>query len=119
MVKLVSYKAIFGIGVKRGLTIRYIDVVTVFLYRFLDEEIYIIQLTLFQVKGLQDLVCFLQKALYRLKQASQVWYQTFADFLEKKGFRFTKSDHGVFVLKHMFIAIYVDDLFIMSKVNAE
>lgn len=119
VVKPVSYKALFGIGVKRGLTIRHMDVVTAFLYGFLDEAIYIIQPTLFEVKGLQDLVCLLRKALYGLKQAPRVWYQTLADFLEKKGFRRTESDHGVFVSEHMFIAIYVDDLLIMSKVNSE
>lgn len=84
VVKPVSYKALFEIGVKRGLTIRHMDVVTAFLYGFLDEAIYIIQPTLFEVNGSQNLICLLRKALYGLKQAPRVWYQTLADFLEKR-----------------------------------
>ena len=95
------------------------DVITAFLYRFLDEAIYIIQPILFQVKGSQYLVCLLRKALYRLNQASRVWYRTLADFLEKKRFWLTESDHGVFVSENMFLAICVDNLLIMSKINVD
>ena len=72
MIKPVSYKAFFKIGVKCGLIIQYMDVVTAFLYGFLDKAIYIIQPTLFEVKKLQDQVCLLQKALNGLKQAPQI-----------------------------------------------
>ena len=95
------------------------DVVTVFLYGFLDEAIYIIQPNLFKVKESQDLVCPLQKALYGLKQARRVWYKTLAGFFGKKRFRHIESDHDVFVSEHMFIAIYVDNLLVMSKINAD
>lgn len=86
VVKPVSYKALFGIGVKRGLTIRHMDVVTAFLYGFLDEAIYIIQPNLFKVKGSQDLVCHLRKALYGLKQALEFGTRLLQIFFEKKGF---------------------------------
>ena len=91
------------------------DVVTAFLYGYLDEEIYIIQPTLFEVAGGEQKVCLLRKALYGLKQSPRVWYQTLLDFLQKIGFKHTESDHGVFVSEDMFIAIYVDDLLIMGK----
>ena len=95
------------------------DVVIAFLYRFLDEAIFIIQPTLFEVKKSQDLVCLLRNTFYGLKQAHRVCYQTLAYFLEKKRFRRTESDHGVFVSEHMLISIYFDDLFITIKVNAD
>ncbi len=40
-VKPISYKCLFGVSVKRGYKIRQIDVVTDFLYGFLDEVIYV------------------------------------------------------------------------------
>ena len=113
VVKPVSYKALMGISVKRGLSIHHMDVVTAFLYGFLDESIYVIQPTLFE-QG-ENQVCLLRKALYGLKQSSRVWYQTLQDFLQKMGFKRTESDHGVFVSRDMFIAIYVDDLLIFGK----
>ncbi len=77
-VKPMSYKCLFGVSVKHGHKIRQMDVVTAFLYRFLDEVIYVEQPHRFELRP--ELVCRLRKALYRLKQAPQVWYQTIADF---------------------------------------
>ena len=110
VVKPVSYKTLMGISVKRRLSIYHMDMVTAFLYGFLDESIYVIQPTLFE-RG-ENKVCLLPKALYGLKQSPRVWYQTLQDFLQKLGFKRTESDHGVFVSEDMFIAIYVDDLLI-------
>lgn len=80
-----SYKALIGVSVKRGLSIHHMDVVTAFLYGFLDESIYVIQPTLFDIG--EGKVCLLQKAPYDLKQSSRVWYQTLQDFLQKVGFQ--------------------------------
>ncbi len=46
------------------------DVVTAFLYGFLDEIIYIGQIYFFELNP--ELVCRQRKTLYRLKQAPQV-----------------------------------------------
>ncbi len=70
VVKPMSYKCLFGFSVKWGYKIRQMDVVTAFLYGFLDEIIYIKQPHLFEPTP--ELVCCLRKALYRLKQAPQV-----------------------------------------------
>ena len=64
VVKTVSCKTLIGIKVKRGLTIQHMDVVTAFLYRFLDETIYIIQPILFEVEGKKYKVCLLRNALH-------------------------------------------------------
>ena len=71
VVKPMSYKCLFGISVKRGYKIRQMDVVTAFLYGFLDETIYVEQPHFFELNS--DVVCRLRKALYGLKQAPQVW----------------------------------------------
>lgn len=116
VMKLMSYKAMMGVGVKQGFTVRHMDVVTAFLYGFLDELIYVEQPHLFVFGNNLHLVCKLIKALYGLKQSPQVWYQTLVDFLKKLGFHRLELDHGVFVSedKKQFIAIYVDDLLLFG-----
>ena len=77
VVKPIINKCLFAVEVKRGYQIRYMDVVTAFLYGFLDRVIYIKQPHLFVTK--LDKVCQLIKALYRLKQPLYVWYKTFVE----------------------------------------
>ena len=65
-----SYKALFAIAVSLDLEIEQMDVKTAFLYKTLDEEIFVEQL-----EGLEDgtgRVCRLNKALYGLKQSPRV-----------------------------------------------
>ena len=103
-----------GMFAKRGYRICQMDVITAFLYGFLNEEIYIMQPTIFEDGRTQ--VCFLKKALYGLKQALRVWYQTLLDFLKKLDFRKTEAEHSLFVSadKTMFIAVYVDNLILFG-----
>lgn len=114
VVKPMSWKAMMGISAKQGYRIRQMDVITAFLYGFLDEEIFIIQPTMFE-DGTSR-VCLLRKALYGLKQSPRVWYQTLMDFLKKLGFHKTEADHSLFVSsdKTLFIAVYVDDLLLFG-----
>ncbi len=90
------------------------DVISAFLYGFLDEEIYIMQPNMFEDGT--NRVYFLKKTLYGLKQASRVWYQTLLGFLRKLDFYKTDADHGLLVSadKTMFIAVYVDDLLLLG-----
>lgn len=110
-----SYKCLFAVNVKQGYKIRQMDVVTAFLYSFLDEIIYVEQPYLFELNP--KLVCRLRKVLYRLKQALQVWYQTLVDFLKKLGLERLEVDHDVFVLKdqQLFFAVYMDNLLIFAS----
>ena len=116
VVKPITWKAMMGVAAKRGYRAFQMDVVTAFLYGFLDEIIYVYQPTTLE-NG--TMVCRLRKALYGLKQSPRVWYKTLQDFLFKLGFRRTKSDHDCFVSedKSIFIAVYVDDLLIFGAPN--
>ena len=115
VVKPMSYKCLFGVSVKCGYKIRQMDVVTAFLYGFLDEIIYIEQPHLFELNS--ELVCRLRKALYGLKQAPQVWYKTLADFLKKLGLERLELDHGVFVSqdRQLFLTKYQGDLLLFAS----
>ena len=66
------------------------DVKMAFLYRGIEEDIFVEQPT-----GQDDgsrRACRLNKALYGLKQSPQVWYKTLAAFLGTLGFRPLTSD---------------------------
>lgn len=63
------------------------DVVTTFLYVYLEEYIYMRQQIGFEVKGHESLVCRLMKSLYRLKQAPRQWNTCFDEFMKAQGFQ--------------------------------
>ena len=96
------------------------NIVTVYLFRFLDEKVYIHQSTL--MKDDTSRVCLLKKALYSLKQSAHVWYQTLQNFLKKLSFKCINSDQELFIFndKFIYIAIYVDDiLFFTASDNSQ
>ena len=98
------------------------DVKLAFLHGMLKEEIYMEQPEGFVKKGEEKKVCRLIRSIYGLKQASRVWYETFAKFLnEKMSFQVIHSDAGVYVLRRqegnidIVIILYVDDILIMGN----
>ena len=90
-----------------GYEVKHINVITVFLYNLLAEEIYMKLLHDYEE---ESYVCRLNKTLYGLKQASHVWYKTLQLFFESLNFQAVQSDPVVFVLKNVIITVYVDDL---------
>ncbi|SLM41442.1 Reverse transcriptase, RNA-dependent DNA polymerase [Lasallia pustulata] len=93
------------------------DVVTAYLFGFLDETVYIYQPTL--MDDGTGRVCMLKKALYDLKQSACIWYQTLQDFLKKLGFKKIEADHGFFISndKSIFIAVYIDNILFFGVPN--
>ena len=79
VVKSISYKCPLGVSVKCSYKVQRMDVLSAFLYGFLDEIIYIEQSHFLELNS--ELVCHIHKALYGLKQAPKVWYKTLVDFL--------------------------------------
>ncbi|POM69496.1 LOW QUALITY PROTEIN: Gag-pol Polyprotein [Phytophthora palmivora] len=67
--------------------IEQMDVKIVFLNGALDVEIYMEQPEGFKSTDESELVCHFDKRLYGLKQAPRVWYHTFAQYVERLGFR--------------------------------
>lgn len=59
-------------------------------------------------------VCLLKKSFYGLKQTPRAWYQCFANFANKIGFKQSKTDASLFVLNRgkdlAYLLIYVDDI---------
>jgi hypothetical protein len=59
------------------------------------------------------------KALYGAKQSGRRWYEHLTEFLLKNGYKQTKSDPCVVILRthtnlHLYVCIYVDDLLIVG-----
>jgi hypothetical protein len=108
-----SYKILLALAAHYNLEVHQMDVKSAFLYGELDEEIYLNLPDGFQDNG--DMVCRLLKSLYGLKQAPRVWAKVLREFLVKYGLARLESDHCVYVGKNLIIAIYVDDILILSK----
>ena len=96
-----------GISVQNGYKIRQMDVITAFLLGFLDEKIYIIELTMFEGSNMRG--CLFKKALYGPKYS-------FLTLLRQLNFQKTKLDNGLFVSadQTIFIAVYIDDLLLFG-----
>ena len=64
-------------------------------------------------------VARLWKAIYGLKKASRMWNQHIDRILKQMGFFWLTADHGVYYkwdgVNHVWLALYVDDIFLISK----
>jgi hypothetical protein len=91
-----------------------IDVKSVFLNGSIKEEVYVEQPPGFEDEEYPNHLYTIHKALYRLKQASRVWYECLRNFLTQNGFKIGKADSTLFtrkVDKDLFnFQIYVDDI---------
>ena len=98
--------------------IKALDVKTAFLFRDLDEEIYLKQLEGFVKKGMENKVCHLRKAIYGLKQAALQWNKALHQSLLEMEFVHIHSDPGIYVHFHgqdiIILVIYVDDSLFIS-----
>jgi hypothetical protein len=68
------------------------DVKSVFLNGYINEEVYIEQPPGFKDYKKSNHMYKLKKALYGLKQAPRAWYERLRDFLLSKGFIMGKVD---------------------------
>lgn len=91
------------------------DITTAFLYRMIDQLIYI-QIS----KGSENpthkkMIYKLLKALHGLKQAPRLWYKQIFQFLfEKLGLKQINADHSIFVtisgINSLIVSTFVDDI---------
>nr|GEV32030.1 putative ribonuclease H-like domain-containing protein [Tanacetum cinerariifolium] len=76
------------------------DVKSVFLYRTIEEEVYVCQPPGFKDPDHPDKVYKVVKALYGLHQAPRAWYETLANYLLENGFQRGKIDQTLFINRH-------------------
>jgi Reverse transcriptase (RNA-dependent DNA polymerase) len=97
-----------------------VDVKTAFLYGELDEELFMEQPEGFKKKGHEHKVFHLKWALYKLKQAALQWWWALDKSMKAMGFKYLKSDSGVFVLMHsgwpeVIVIVYVDNAVFLGR----
>jgi hypothetical protein len=95
------------------------DVSTAFIHAPLKERVFVKQATGHEVKGKENWVCLLQKALYGTKQAAHAWQQHLKGLLAEEGFTPLTLDPAVYVKRvgnaFVIIGTHVDDLFVVSN----
>ena len=119
VVKIASIIIVLTIATSMNLEIEQLDVKIGFLHGDLEEEIHMQQPEGFEEKGKGNLVCWLKKSLYRMKQGPWRWYKKFESFMVDHGFHKTKVDHYVFVKKNdggdfVILLLYVDDRLVIG-----
>ena len=95
------------------------DVKTTFLNENLKEEVYMTQPEGFISSGRVNLVCKLNRSIYRLKQASRSWNIHFDEIVKSFGFiknvdkpcMYKKNSESAIV----FLILYVDDILLIEN----
>ncbi|GJW30896.1 ribonuclease H-like domain-containing protein [Tanacetum coccineum] len=90
------------------------DVKSAFLYRKIEEEVYVCQPPGFEDPYFPDRVYKVEKALYVLHQAPRAWYETLLTYLLDNVFQRGKIDKTLFIKRHkgdvLLVQVYVDDI---------
>ncbi|GJW43741.1 putative ribonuclease H-like domain-containing protein [Tanacetum coccineum] len=90
------------------------DVKSAFLYKKIEEEVYVCQPPGFEDPDFPDRVYKVKKALYGLHQAPRAWYETLSTYLLDNGFQRGKIDKTLFIKRHkgdiLLVQVYVDDI---------
>nr|GEX52783.1 hypothetical protein [Tanacetum cinerariifolium] len=90
------------------------DVKSVFLYRKIEEEVYVCQPPGFEDPNFPGKVYKVEKALYGLHQAPRAWYETLSTYLLDNGFYRGQIDKTLFIKRHkddiLLVQVYVDDI---------
>jgi len=90
------------------------DVKCAFLYRDIDNEIYVCQPPFFEDPDYPSKVYKLDKSLYGLHQAPRIWYETLTQYLLSKGYSRGTIDMMLFKKEvdgeMLIVQVYVDDI---------
>ena len=124
VVRFNSIRALLAYAVQKRMLIHQMDVVTAFLNGELEEEIYMQQPEGYVESGNENLVCKLKKSIYGLKQSPRCWNQAFRKLMESLDFKQCQADPRIFIKgseadKLTIIAVYVDDLIIITSTEEE
>ncbi|GJR85204.1 putative ribonuclease H-like domain-containing protein [Tanacetum coccineum] len=94
------------------------DVMSVFLYGTIEEEVYVCQPPGFEDLQFPNKVYKVEKALYGLHQAPRAWYETLSTYLLENRLRIGTIDKTLFIKKDkgdiLLVQVYVEDIFFGS-----
>jgi hypothetical protein len=119
--RLEAIRILLAFSVAKGFKLYQMDVKSVFLNGFLEEEVYVKQPLGFESAEFPHRVYRLRKALYGMKQAPRAWYGRLRGFLFCKGFEMGKVDKTLFLLKQgddiLIFQVYVDDIVLVAHLT--
>nr|GEW03843.1 ribonuclease H-like domain-containing protein [Tanacetum cinerariifolium] len=122
VVKRATIRIVLSLVVSRDWPIHQLDVKNVFLHGHLSETVYMHQPLGFVDPNKPGYVCHLQRSLYGLKQASRAWFQRFASYATRVGFKQSKTDSSLFVFHRgsdiAYLLLHVDDIILTTSSSA-
>ncbi|KAF8719973.1 hypothetical protein HU200_024743 [Digitaria exilis] len=121
--RIESVRLLLALAAQEGWEVHHMDVKSAFLNGDLLEEVYVKQPDGFVVKGQEEKVLRLDKALYGLRQAPRAWNTKLDQTLMDLKFQRCDSDHSVNARgqgsHRLLVGVYVDDLVITGNNNSE
>ncbi|GJU50449.1 putative ribonuclease H-like domain-containing protein [Tanacetum coccineum] len=122
VVRIEAIRLFLAFASYMGFIVYQMDVKSAFLYRRIDEEVYVTQPKGFVDPQHPKKVYKVVKALYGLHQAPRAWYATLSTFLLTHGYRRGTIDKTLFLKKHkrdiILVQVYVDDIIFGSTKKA-
>jgi len=122
VVKPATIRTVLAITTSNQWPTKQLDVSNAFLHGHLNEHVLCQQPTGFIDADRPDAVCLLDKSLYGFRQAPRVWFTRFAEFVTKIGFKATRFDSSLFVLRRgmdiAYLLLYVDDIVLTGSSSA-
>lgn len=124
VVRYSTIRMLLAIAAEFNMDIDQMDVTTAFLNGDLQENVFMEQPEGFEIKGKENMVYKLNKAIYGLKQAAKSWYEKINSVLTQKlSFKKLCSEPCVYVKNIkgnlMILTLYVDDILIFSSCSKE
>ncbi|KAI3706128.1 hypothetical protein L1987_76386 [Smallanthus sonchifolius] len=119
VVKPNTIRTVLSLATSKAWPIHQLDVKNAFLHGHLKETVYMFQPPGFTSPSHQKYVCKLNRSLYGLKQAPRAWYQRFAGYITKCGFKSSICDTSLFIYhkgdEMAYLLLYVDDIILTAS----
>ncbi|KAG7557329.1 Zinc finger CCHC-type superfamily [Arabidopsis suecica] len=117
--RIETIRFIVAIAASNGWEVHHLDVKTAFLHGELKEVVFVSQPEGFVVKGSENKVYRLNKALYGLRQAPRAWNIKLNKILKELGFTKCSKEPSLYLKQveeqHLLVAVYVDDLLVTGS----
>jgi hypothetical protein len=117
---MMSQRIVITTAVAEGLELFQIDIKNAYLNGEIDTDIYMKQPVGFEDPRYPDMVWALQKGLYGLKQAGNIWNAAIHRYILKLGFKRMSADLCVYTIffkgeDQIIITIHVDDFLVATR----
>ncbi|KAL0401556.1 UNVERIFIED_CONTAM: Retrovirus-related Pol polyprotein from transposon TNT 1-94 [Sesamum latifolium] len=115
-----DYSLLIALATQMKWNIYQLDVKSIFLNGYLEEEVYVEQPLGYVINEHEDKVLKLKKALYGLKQAPRAWNSRIDKYFQENGFVCCLNEYTLYIKIHdngdiLLVCLYVDDLIFTSN----